>query len=72
MRESSEFTFLVVFFQGLNDLYDFKLQYPEADLDPFLKKSSPFFQNYIEKGLTTVANEREGETKYSTRSEPAS
>ena len=44
--------------QGLNDLYDFKSKYPDADLEPFLKKSSQFFQNYIERGLKNIEAER--------------
>ncbi|XP_062581374.1 cytoskeleton-associated protein 5-A-like [Saccostrea cucullata] len=32
--------------EGLNNLYDFKKKHPEADLDPFLKMSSQYFQNY--------------------------
>ncbi len=47
-------------FQGLNALYDFKEKYPEADLEPFLKKSSQFFQSYIERGLKSIENERQG------------
>lgn len=46
--------------EGLNDLYDFKKKYPDADLEPFLKKSSQFFQNYIERGLKNIELEREG------------
>ncbi|XP_060086364.1 cytoskeleton-associated protein 5-like [Ylistrum balloti] len=46
--------------EGLNDLYDFKKKYPDADLEPFLKKSSQFFQMYIERGLNTIEQEREG------------
>lgn len=46
--------------EGLNDLYDFKKKYPDADLEPFLKKSSNFFQNYIERGLKNIEQEREG------------
>ena len=49
--------------QGLNDLYDFKLKYPEADLEPFLKKSSHFFQNYIERGLKNIGLERGDKSK---------
>lgn len=45
-------------FQGLNDLYDFKQKCPEADLEPFLKKSSQFFQSYIERGLKNIEIER--------------
>jgi len=39
-------------------LYDFKQQHPEADIDPFLRKSSQFFQDYIERGLQTIDMER--------------
>ena len=39
-------------------LYDFKQQHPEADIDPFLRKSSQFFQDYIEKGLQSIDNDR--------------
>lgn len=46
--------------EGLNNLYDFKKKHPEADLDPFLKMSSQYFQNYIERGLKNIEREREG------------
>lgn len=45
-------------FQGLNELYDFKEKNPDADLAPYLKKSSEFFQSYIENGMKTIAQER--------------
>ncbi|CAH1786978.1 unnamed protein product [Owenia fusiformis] len=48
--------------EGLNDLFDFKLKYPDADLDPFLKKSSQFFQSYIERGLKNIDMERQSKT----------
>lgn len=43
--------------EGLRDLYEFKKKFPDADIDPFLKKSSHFFQNYIERGLKSIENE---------------
>ena len=43
--------------EGLQDLYDFKKKHPEADLEPYLKKASSFFQNYIERGLKAIENE---------------
>ena len=43
--------------QGLNDLYDFKLRHPDADLEPFLKRSSPFFQDYINKVMLHCSNQ---------------
>lgn len=45
-------------FQGLIDLYNFREKYPEADLEPFLKKSTSFFQIYIQKGLQSIEAER--------------
>ena len=47
-------------FQGLAELYDFKQKYPEADIDPFLKRTSEFFQSYIERGLKNIEMERKG------------
>ncbi|XP_069680440.1 protein mini spindles isoform X4 [Periplaneta americana] len=44
--------------EGLSLLYDFKQQHPEADIDPFLRKSSQFFQDYIERGLQTIDMDR--------------
>ena len=37
--------------QGLQELYNFKQQNPQADLEPFLVKSSEYFRNYIGKTL---------------------
>lgn len=42
-------------------LYDFKQQYPEANLDPFLQKSSKYFQDYISQGMKNVEMERRGQ-----------
>ena len=47
-------------FQGLAELYDFKQKYPDADIDPFLKRTSEFFQSYIERGLKNIDMERKG------------
>nr|XP_058951305.1 cytoskeleton-associated protein 5-like isoform X2 [Pocillopora verrucosa] len=46
--------------EGLAELYDFKQKYPEADIDPFLKRTSEFFQSYIERGLKNIEMERKG------------
>ncbi|XP_013397900.1 cytoskeleton-associated protein 5-like, partial [Lingula anatina] len=54
--------------EGLNDLYDFKQKNPEADLEPFLRKSSQFFQNYIERGLKNIELERQAGEKLPTPS----
>merc|ERR1719189_2831491 len=48
--------------QGLQELYNFKQQNPQADLEPFLVKSSEYFRNYIERGLKSI----ESETHHST------
>ncbi|KAJ8023557.1 Cytoskeleton-associated protein 5 [Holothuria leucospilota] len=45
--------------EGLAELYDFKQKYPDVNIDPFLKKTSQFFQTYIEHGLKTITLERE-------------
>ena len=36
--------------QGFQELYNFKQQNPQADLEPFLINSSEYFRNYISKG----------------------
>lgn len=46
--------------EGLNDLYDFKQKYPEADIEPFLEKTSPPFQKYIKLMLANIEDERSG------------
>ncbi|XP_071537702.1 cytoskeleton-associated protein 5 isoform X3 [Panulirus ornatus] len=56
--------------EGLIQLYEFKQKHPEADIEPFLRKSSQFFQNYIERGLKRVEMERQAEGKVA--SSPAS
>ncbi|XP_038047612.1 cytoskeleton-associated protein 5-like [Patiria miniata] len=45
--------------EGLAELYDFKQKYPDVDIDPFLKKTSQIFQSYIERGLKSIAMERQ-------------
>jgi len=47
-----------LYFQGLEQLYDFQKQNPDADIAPFLEKASQFFQEYIEKGLRAIDKER--------------
>lgn len=42
-------------------LYDFKLQYPEADVQPFLVKSHQFFQDFIEQGLRDIDQARKNQ-----------
>ncbi|KAK9876516.1 hypothetical protein WA026_013890 [Henosepilachna vigintioctopunctata] len=45
--------------EGLNLLYDFMQQHPEADVEPFLTKCSTFFQDYIKNGLKDIKEDRE-------------
>lgn len=44
--------------EGLSLLYDFKQQHPEVDIDHFLRKSSQFFQDYVEAGLQKIDKNR--------------
>lgn len=44
--------------QGLNELYNFKKQNPQADLEPFLARLSQNFRDYIEDGLKRIAQEK--------------
>ncbi|XP_077317554.1 cytoskeleton-associated protein 5 isoform X2 [Lithobates pipiens] len=46
--------------EGLAELYEYKKKYSDADLEPFLKNSSQFFQSYVERGLRLIEMEREG------------
>ncbi|NXU51845.1 CKAP5 protein, partial [Turnix velox] len=46
--------------EGLAELYEYKKKYSDADIEPFLKNSSQFFQSYVEKGLRLIETEREG------------
>ncbi|XP_050293470.1 protein mini spindles isoform X2 [Anthonomus grandis grandis] len=45
--------------EGLNLLYDFMQQHPQADIEPFLSKSSTFFQQYIKNSLKEIENARQ-------------
>ncbi|XP_030635140.1 cytoskeleton-associated protein 5 [Chanos chanos] len=46
--------------EGLTELYEYKQKYSDADLEPFLKNTSQFFQSYVERGLRMIESEREG------------
>lgn len=58
--------------QGLEQLYEFQKVHPDADIGPFLEKSSQFFQDYIEKGLKSIEKDRvrHGSTTASSLSSP--
>ena len=46
-------------------LYDFKQRYPDADIEPFLSRSSDFFKNYIERGLKFIEEKKRKEQLHS-------
>lgn len=48
--------------EGLMLLYDFTQQHPEANIEPFLSRSSTFFQEYIKKGLRDIEETRKSNT----------
>lgn len=52
--------------QGLTELYEYKQKYSDADLEPFLKNTSQFFQSYVERGLRLIESEREGKARIQT------
>ncbi|XP_029378491.1 cytoskeleton-associated protein 5 isoform X2 [Echeneis naucrates] len=52
--------------EGLTELYEYKQKYSDADLEPFLKNTSQFFQSYVERGLRMIESEREGKTRIQT------
>jgi len=52
--------------QGLSELYEYKQQYSDADLEPFLRNTSQFFQSYVERGLRMIESEREGKGRIQT------
>ncbi|XP_030650570.1 cytoskeleton-associated protein 5 isoform X1 [Nomascus leucogenys] len=52
--------------EGLAELYEYKKKYSDADIEPFLKNSSQFFQSYVERGLRVIEMEREGKGRIST------
>uniref|UniRef100_A0A8C5NGM2 TOG domain-containing protein n=1 Tax=Gouania willdenowi TaxID=441366 RepID=A0A8C5NGM2_GOUWI len=49
--------------EGLTELYEYKQKYSDADLEPFLKNTSQFFQSYVERGLRIIESEREGKAR---------
>ncbi|KAG5681403.1 hypothetical protein PVAND_010841 [Polypedilum vanderplanki] len=41
---------------GLKQLYEFKENHPEVDIQPFLRGSSTYFQQFIQEGLAELQN----------------
>nr|XP_015194853.1 PREDICTED: cytoskeleton-associated protein 5 isoform X1 [Lepisosteus oculatus]XP_015194854.1 PREDICTED: cytoskeleton-associated protein 5 isoform X1 [Lepisosteus oculatus]XP_015194855.1 PREDICTED: cytoskeleton-associated protein 5 isoform X1 [Lepisosteus oculatus] len=52
--------------EGLTELYEYKQKYSDADIEPFLKNTSQFFQSYVERGLRMIESEREGKGRIQT------
>uniref|UniRef100_A0A8B9HZE3 Cytoskeleton associated protein 5 n=1 Tax=Astyanax mexicanus TaxID=7994 RepID=A0A8B9HZE3_ASTMX len=52
--------------EGLTELYEYKQKYSDADLEPFLRNTSQFFQSYVERGLRMIESEREGKSRIQT------
>jgi len=52
---------MTLLLQGLSQLYEFKQRYPDADIEPFLSRSSDFFKNYIERGLKFIEEKKRKE-----------
>lgn len=50
----------------MTELYEYKQKYSDADLEPFLKNTSQFFQSYVERGLRVIESEREGKARIQT------
>jgi hypothetical protein len=47
---------------GLRQLYEFKENHPEVDIQPFLRGSSPYFQQFIQEGLAELQNASQNNT----------
>ncbi|CAF0735545.1 unnamed protein product [Brachionus calyciflorus] len=58
--------------QGLNELYDFKLQHPDFDCDKYFKKSSGRLQAFIEENLKLIESERQKSPSTSSTSSSSS
>ncbi|XP_074532870.1 cytoskeleton-associated protein 5 isoform X1 [Halichoeres trimaculatus] len=52
--------------EGLTELYEYKQKYSDADVEPYLKNTSQFFQSYVERGLRMIESEREGKARIQT------
>uniref|UniRef100_A0A8C2X1Y4 Cytoskeleton associated protein 5 n=1 Tax=Cyclopterus lumpus TaxID=8103 RepID=A0A8C2X1Y4_CYCLU len=50
--------------EGLTELYEYKQKYSDAELEPFLKSTSLFFQSYVEQGLRIIESETRIQTSH--------
>jgi hypothetical protein len=58
---------------GLEELYDFKLRFPNVDINPFLATTADAFQKFIHEGLARVHSQRTAATGTTTNlSSPSS
>lgn len=48
--------------QGLKQLYDFKENHPEVDIQPFLQGASPYFQQFINEGIADLQRASQNST----------
>ncbi|XP_008309452.1 cytoskeleton-associated protein 5 isoform X1 [Cynoglossus semilaevis] len=49
--------------EGLTELYEFKKNHPDIDLEPFLQHTTLVFQNYVERGLQHIESEKETKSR---------
>lgn len=47
---------------GLKQLYEFKENHPEVDIQPFLRGASPYFQTFINDGLAELQRSSQNST----------
>lgn len=47
---------------GLKQLYEFKENHPEVDIQPFLRGASPYFQTFINEGLAELQRSSQNST----------
>ncbi|XP_033006803.1 cytoskeleton-associated protein 5-like [Lacerta agilis] len=54
---------------GLEELYEYKGENPQADLEPFLRNSSLLFRSYVKHGLAVIGTDRQSKQKSSSPGE---
>lgn len=57
---------------GFKQLYEFKENHPDVDIQPFLRGSSPYFQQFIQEGLAEMQNASQNNTNNNQMSEDMS
>jgi hypothetical protein len=56
---------------GLEELYDFKLRFPNVDINPFLATTADAFQKFIHEGLARVHTQRTAAASSTNLSSPS-